>query len=70
MTDPAEGGVMPHQAGLVLSREALAELRFQELRAQSERARALFHSYVDGDDDDIENPEDAYYLYYADRAAR
>jgi hypothetical protein len=41
-----------------------AEYDFQELRAQQERAKLLFHCYVL--DDDMADGADDYYAYYAD----
>jgi hypothetical protein len=49
------------------------EYRSQELLAQRTRARMLFHCYADADadaDDELEDSEDTFLLYYANRAER
>jgi hypothetical protein len=40
-----------------------AEYDFQELRAQQQRAKLLFHCYVV---DDVPDSDDEYYAYYGD----
>jgi len=42
------------------------EFRFQELRAQRERARQLFHCYAQDELNDEDAGEDAYYAYYSE----
>jgi hypothetical protein len=42
------------------------EYRFQELRAQQLRAKLLFHCYVLGEDDELDDP---YWDYYAEENA-
>lgn len=44
------------------------EYRFQELRAQQERAKQLFYCYADETDgpEEVLEEQDAYFSYYAD----
>jgi len=42
------------------------EFRFQELRAQRERARQLFHCYAQDELNDEDPSEDVYYAYYGE----